>query len=200
MARTNAIQILAMTFLLLPWIAAATPPAPSARAGTTSSAQHLAPLRLEIDLSERTLYVRYGGDVQSYPVAVGMPEYPTPTGNFTISQVTWNPDWRPPESEWSEDESYMEFDDPDNPMGKVKMMWKAPDYTIHGTDGPESLGKNVSHGSVRLADEIAIQLAKRVMAHGDVQKSASWFETAGRDDSDQHVVELPNPISIDVHQ
>jgi lipoprotein-anchoring transpeptidase ErfK/SrfK len=185
MNRTRFTRIAAVATLLIPMIAATKAP--------------VAPMRLEIDISERMLYVHHGGNVATYPVAVGMPEYPTPTGDFTISQVTWNPDWRPPESEWSKDESYMEPDDPENPMGKVKIMWKAPDYTIHGTDDHESLGKNVSHGSVRLANEIAIDLAKRVMAHGGVQKSESWYEMAVRDDADQHVVELPDPIPIDVH-
>ena len=159
-----------------------------------------APMHLEIDLSERTLYVHHGADSQTFPIAVGMPEYPTPTGDFQITQVTWNPDWRPPSSEWSEDEDYAEPDDPDNPMGKVKIMWKAPDYTIHGTDALDSLGKNVSHGSVRLANEDAIRLAKRVMAHGGVGKSQDWYEMAVRNDSDQHVVELEQPLDIRVHE
>ncbi|MEX2572493.1 MAG: L,D-transpeptidase, partial [Gemmatimonadota bacterium] len=158
-------------------------------------------MSLEIDISERTLYVRHGDDVETYPVAVGMPEYPTPTGDFSITQVTWNPDWRPPpDSEWSEDEEYMEPDHPDNPMGKVKIMWKAPDYTIHGTDDHDSLGTNQSHGSVRLANESAVALAKRVMAHGRSSRSQEWYEMAVRDDGDQHVVELSNPISISVHE
>lgn len=160
----------------------------------------MSPLRMEIDVSERTLYVGHGDDLDAYAVAVGMPEYPTPTGDFTISQVTWNPDWRPPDSEWSEDDSYMEPDHPDNPMGKVKIMWKAPDYTIHGTDDLESLGTNQSHGSVRMANEEVIRLARRVMAHGGVQKSDQWYDMAVLDDSDQHIVELSNPIPIRVHE
>jgi lipoprotein-anchoring transpeptidase ErfK/SrfK len=192
-------RITAVAVLLVPLVASAAAHARPAEARAATGIGLAAPMHLEIDISERTLYVHHGGDVQPYLVAVGMPEYPTPTGDYTISQVTWNPDWRPPESEWSEDESYMPPGDPDVPMGKVKMMWNAPDYTIHGTDAYESLGKNVSHGSVRLANEIAIELAKRVMAHGGAPKSERWYEMAVRNDSDQHVVELPNPIPIDVH-
>jgi lipoprotein-anchoring transpeptidase ErfK/SrfK len=200
MTRAIAGRITAVVGILAPLAVAAMAPASPIENGRATRAEFVAPMRLEIDVSERRLYVHHGSDTESYPVAVGMPEYPTPTGDFTISQVTWNPDWRPPESEWSEDETYKGPGEEGNPMGKVKMMWKAPDYTIHGTDDYESLGKNVSHGSVRLANEIAIELAKRVMAHGGVQKSDSWFEMAVRNDSDQHIVELPNPIPIDVHQ
>jgi lipoprotein-anchoring transpeptidase ErfK/SrfK len=195
MTRAISATITGAAALLIPFSTAA-----MFDASAATGADLAAPLRLEVDISERTLYVHHGGDVQTYPVAVGMPEYPTPTGDLTISQVTWNPDWRPPESEWSEDETYKAPDDPGNPMGKVKMMWRAPDYTIHGTDDYESLGKNVSHGSVRLANEVAVDLAKRVMAHGGVQKSEEWFEMAVRNDSDQHIVELPNPIPIDIHE
>ena len=178
------------------------PGAMSLRSHTTmyGSEPVISQLRFEIDISERKLYAHHGEDVQTYPVAVGSDEYPTPTGEFTISQVTWNPDWHPPESEWSEDESYKAPDDPDNPMGDAKLMFKAPDYTIHGTDNLESLGNNVSHGSVRIANEVVARLARRAMAHGGAAKSEEWYAMAARNDSDQHVVELPNPIPIWVHQ
>jgi lipoprotein-anchoring transpeptidase ErfK/SrfK len=198
MTRTVWIHIAAATTLIVPF-AARSPFVPQAGGGETIAAAPVAPMRLEVDISERRLYVHHGGDTESYPVAVGTDKYPTPTGDFTISQVTWNPDWRPPDSEWSEDEEYMPPGDPGVPMGKVKMMWKAPDYTIHGTDELQSLGKNVSHGSVRLANDAAVALAKRVMAHGGVQKSEEWFAMAVRNDSDQHIVELSQPIPIDIH-
>ena len=158
------------------------------------------PLRFEIDISERKLYLHHAGDVQTYPVAVGSDEYPTPTGDFTISQVTWNPDWKPPASEWAKDETAKAPDDPDNPMGDAKLMFKAPDYTIHGTDDLESLGKNVSHGSVRIANDVVTRLARTAMVHGGAEKSEQWYREAAKNDSDQHVVELPNPIPISVHQ
>jgi lipoprotein-anchoring transpeptidase ErfK/SrfK len=201
MTRVIAERIRTVAALLVPFMitAAAHAPHGEGMAGGRE-AQLTAPMRLEVDISERRLYVHHGGEVATYPVAVGMPEYPTPTGDFQITQVTWNPDWRPPDSEWSEGEDYMPPGDPDVPMGMVKMMWKTPDYTVHGTDALESLGKNVSHGSVRMANDAAIELAKRVMAHGGVEKSEEWFAMVVRNDSDQHIAELPNPIPIDVHQ
>lgn len=197
MTRRTSAKITAMAILLMPLTAAAPTPVGAA---TPTGAESVSPLRFELDISERKLYVRHGTDVQTYPVAVGSDEYPTPTGHFTISEVTWNPDWRPPSSEWSEDESFKAPDDPDNPMGRAKLMFKAPDYTIHGTDALESLGKNVSHGSVRIANDIVTQLARSAMAHGGARKSEQWHKQAAKDDSDQHGVELPNPIPISVHQ
>lgn len=156
-------------------------------------------LRFEIDISERKLYVRHGKDVQTYPVAVGSDEYPTPTGEFTIAQVTWNPDWRPPNSEWSKDETYKEPNEDGNPMGRAKLMFQAPDYTIHGTNDLESLGKNVSHGSVRISNDVVTDLARQAMVHGGARRSEAWYKRAAKNDSDQHIVELPNPIPILVH-
>lgn len=200
MTRMTSTRFAGLVVPLAPILAVATALA-SDRKPIPLADEQMSPLRMEIDISERTLYVGHGDALDAYPVAVGMPEYPTPTGHFSITQVTWNPDWRPPpNSEWSEDEEYMEPDHPDNPMGKVKIMWKAPDYTIHGTDALESLGTNESHGSIRMANEEIVRLARRVMAHGRVAKSEEWYEMAVRNDSDQHVVELSNTIPIHVHE
>lgn len=160
----------------------------------------MSPMRFEIDISERKLYVYHGDDVQTYPVAVGMPEYPTPTGDFTISQVTFNPDWQPPNSEWSKDEDYKEPDEEGNPMGRAKLMFQAPDYTIHGTDDYDSLGKNVSHGSVRISNKVVTDLARRAMVHGGTERSEEWYKEAAKNDSDQHIVKLSNPLPISIRE
>jgi lipoprotein-anchoring transpeptidase ErfK/SrfK len=138
--------------------------------------------------------------VRTYPVAVGSDEYPTPTGEFTISQVTWNPDWHPPKSEWSEDETAKAPNEEGNPMGRAKLMFQAPDYTIHGTDDYDSLGKNVSHGSVRISNKVVTDLARRAMVHGGARRSEAWYNRAAKNDSDQHIVELPNPIPISIQE
>src|SRR5664279_1331247 len=55
-----------------------------------------------VDLSERHLYYyRYDHLVKRYSVAVGQPRYPTPTGTYKIIQMTKNPTWLPPNSDWA---------------------------------------------------------------------------------------------------
>src|ERR1051325_544378 len=58
-----------------------------------------AELRLEVDLSDRTLVaLEDGNEIARYDVAVGTAKYPTPQGTFHIRKVVWNPPWTPPDS------------------------------------------------------------------------------------------------------
>jgi lipoprotein-anchoring transpeptidase ErfK/SrfK len=85
---------------------------------------------MRIDISERKLYIEENGDqVASYSVAVGTGAHPTPRGAFTVQRVIWNPRWVPPEAKWAEDERPREPGDPKNPMGRVKIFFREPDYT-----------------------------------------------------------------------
>jgi hypothetical protein len=65
-----------------------------------------------LDVYERATRAR------GFRVAVGMPEYPTPTGSFEISRLTWNPWWVPPDREWARGETVTP-PGPANPMGRV---------------------------------------------------------------------------------
>ena len=95
---------------------------------------------IEIDLEQTTLTLKEGGTIVStYPVAVGKPETPTPTGFWKIIQKTPNPggDFG---ARWM----------------RISVPWGG--YGIHGTDEPESIGMAVSHGCVRMYNEDVIEL------------------------------------------
>jgi hypothetical protein len=118
-------------------------------------------LRLEVNVAQRELYV-YRNDqrIATHPVAVGTSEWPTRTGEWTIGQVVFNPRWTPPTDEsWAEDEAVKEPGDPENPLGRAQLVYDAP-RSIHGTNEPESLGKAESHGSIRIANDVAVRLAR----------------------------------------
>jgi lipoprotein-anchoring transpeptidase ErfK/SrfK len=126
-----------------------------------------AALRLQVDLSERKLYVIEGGEVaRSYPVAIGKPSYPTPKGTFNIRRIIWNPRWVPPDSKWARNKKPKGPGEPGNPMGRVKIFFSEPDYYIHGTREVDSLGAAESHGCIRMRNSDVIALAKQVMAAG----------------------------------
>jgi len=95
--------------------------------------------------------------IRSYAVAVGLPDFPTPIGDLTITSVTWNPSWRPPASEWAKDEAFTP-PGPTNPMGKVKLLIGNA-YYLHGTPASSSIGRAASHGCVRMHNEDAVDLA-----------------------------------------
>lgn len=156
-------------------------------------------LRLEVDAATKKVHVYRKDQLEkSYGVAVGRPEWPTQNGEWTISQVVWNPGWTPPpDEEWSKKEEPKEPGDPDNPLGTVQMVYDAP-RTIHGTNEPSSIGKAVSHGSIRMRNEEAEELAQTVMNAGGAPKDAAWIEQARSNRKVRHEVQLPNPVPIRV--
>jgi hypothetical protein len=156
-------------------------------------------LRLEVNVAERELYV-YRNDerIATHPVAVGMSEWPTRTGQWTIGQVVWNPRWTPPEEEaWAKDEEVKEPGAPDNPLGHAQLVYDAP-RSIHGTNEPESLGKAESHGSIRIANEVAVELARMVMESGGAGKDDAWYSQVRSNRRERVEVAIPNPIPIRV--
>jgi lipoprotein-anchoring transpeptidase ErfK/SrfK len=154
-------------------------------------------LRLVIDIGERQLHVYSGGErTDTYPVAVGDEDHETPTGEFHIHRIDWNPDWTPPDSEWAEDAERKAPGEEGNPMGRVRMIYQAP-YSIHGTEDLESLGRAESHGSVRMANRDIIELARRVMAAGGEDRSSSWYEEVHNNPTRMYEVELPNPVPLE---
>jgi lipoprotein-anchoring transpeptidase ErfK/SrfK len=51
---------------------------------------------------------------------------------------------------------------PNNPVGVVYIALNAPGYGIHGSPGPNKIGKTASHGCVRLTNWDALLLARAV--------------------------------------
>jgi lipoprotein-anchoring transpeptidase ErfK/SrfK len=151
---------------------------------------------VEVDLSERQLFVVEDGIITArYPVAVGKDAYPTPEGQFVIRKVIWNPKWVPPDSKWARGKSAKAAGDRDNPMKRVKIFFKEPDYYIHGTDDEDSLGRAESHGCIRMQVDDATRLAQLVMAHGGKPMTEPWYRKIFRRRATQ-VVLLEAPIAI----
>lgn len=155
-------------------------------------------LRLEVNVAERELYV-YRNDerIATHPVAVGTSEWPTRTGEWTVGQVVFNPRWTPPDEEWAKDEDVIEPGDPENPLGVAQLVYDVP-RSIHGTNEPESLGKAESHGSIRIANDVARQLARMVMESGGASRDEAFFQRVRENGSERVDVAIPNPIPIRV--
>jgi lipoprotein-anchoring transpeptidase ErfK/SrfK len=183
--------------------AATTPPADSTALpapATPSSAVPSDPsaMRLEVDLNARRLYVYKGTErVATHPVAVGSSEWPTKTGEWTVKQVVFNPEWIPPDESWAEEREPRKPGDPKNPLGRAQLVYDAP-RSIHGTNVPSSIGKPVSHGSIRLANDVIVPLAREVMAAGGVTKDEAWFQATQTNRKEKQVVDLTKPIPIKV--
>jgi len=157
-----------------------------------------AELRLEVDRESRELSVIVdGNEVDRFDVAVGTDSYPTPRGSFNIRKVIWNPAWKPPDSKWAKGKSAQPPGHPDNPMKRVKMFFKEPDYYIHGTDAEDSLGRAESHGCIRMNTDDVTRLARLVMEHGGKPMPEPWYRRVFRSRATK-VVMLTSPISVEI--
>jgi lipoprotein-anchoring transpeptidase ErfK/SrfK len=174
-------------------VAATTPAAPAEAASADP------PVRVVADLSARRLSILEGDRVvESYPVAIGKGSKPTPTGNYMIRKIIWNPAWVPPDSKWAKGKSSQPPGAKDNPMKLVKIFFKEPDYYIHGTDAVETLGEEASHGCLRMDPDDAYEVARYLMEHGGQPRDESWFWRVLHFRSETKTVYLDNPIPMTV--
>lgn len=156
---------------------------------------------LTVDLSERTLFLMSGDQVvRTFPVSVGTSDYPTPNGTFRIRKVIWNPSWRPPPSAWARDDEPQPPGSTSNPMGRVKIFFQEPDYYIHGTYLPGSLGNARSHGCIRMRNIDAVELARIIMINAGARQDQEWYrETIAKKETSREVV-LPRAVPITVRK
>ena len=93
--------------------------------------------------------------VRTWAVAIGSDDTPSPVGPFTVTAKDKNPTWYVP------DDIYRTMDHPrhvvpagpDNPMGEYRIRLSKGLYSIHGTDTPWAIGRETTHGCIRLYPE-----------------------------------------------
>ncbi len=155
-------------------------------------------LRLVVDLSDRTLSVIEEGVVtETHPVTVGSSEHPTPPGSYRIDWLVWNPSWNPPNSDWAQGKK-PQGPGWNNPMGRVKMFFKAPAYYVHGTRTVQELGEAASHGCVRMSNYNVLQVAQVVMEHGGEPRPPNWFKRVINLVTDTREVRLSRPVPVEI--
>ncbi|CAA9376062.1 MAG: hypothetical protein AVDCRST_MAG89-5014 [uncultured Gemmatimonadetes bacterium] len=159
------------------------------------------PFSLVVDLSDRELYVMRGDEVErTYPVAVGKAEHPTPRGAFNVRRLIWNPRWVPPDAEWARNRRARAPGDPRNPMGRVKIFFREPDYYIHGTHQEDTLGQAESHGCIRMRNADVIELARMVMENGGARRSPTWFRQVINRVRSTAEVGLSSPVTLRIRE
>ena len=96
--------------------------------------------RIIIDLSQRMLYLLEDNIVvRGFPVGIGTILNHSPEGDYTIINKQAHPG---------------------GPYGAFWMGLSKPHYGIHGTNNPSSIGKQVSHGCIRMYNADVLELEK----------------------------------------
>lgn len=116
---------------------------------------------LVVNLAEMRLYsFLKPGQVKTFPLGIGAEGLSTPSGTTTIVRKVVGPTWRPtPRMHKIHPElPAVVGPGPDNPMGTNAMYLGWPQYAIHGTDKPFSIGRRASSGCMRMYPENITEL------------------------------------------
>ena len=119
---------------------------------------------LLINLPQRMLYFYQDGQLKlTFPVALGKPTWPTPTGEFTVKNKIANKTWIVPisiQEEMRREGKAVKTHvppGPNNPLGKYWLGLSLSGIGIHGTTAPASIYRFQSHGCIRLhPDDIEV--------------------------------------------
>lgn len=109
----------------------------------------------------RLYYFPPGGDrVLTYPIGIGVIGWKTPFGTTRIVRKQPDPAWYPPPSIRAQNPDLPAVvpAGPDNPLGAFALYLGWPKYLIHGTNKPDGVGRNVSHGCIHLYPEDIAEL------------------------------------------
>lgn len=150
---------------------------------------------IEVQIPQRKVVLAKGEHIiKTFPVAVGMPEFPTPVGTRAIDRIVWNPWWIPPPSKWATDYTPMPPRTIGNPLGEIKMPLGQGSYLIHGTKAVTSIGQWASHGCIRMLFEDIFGLVQLLMTEYSKESAVDMMETANR----QRNKEFTSPLDLSV--
>jgi lipoprotein-anchoring transpeptidase ErfK/SrfK len=120
--------------------------------------------RIVVSIADRKPAVLEGDrTVRIFETAVGAPKSPSPTGVYQIVNRIADPTWYtkgkivPPGK--------------CNPLGTRWLGLSRKGYGIHGTNRPDSIGRNASHGCIRMRNREVEELFKMVTVGDQVELS-----------------------------
>ena len=101
-----------------------------------------------VDKSQNLLFLKENeGILKTYTVATGM-NNSTPVGTFKVKDKLISPTWYKPDGGGP-----IKPDNADYQLGSRWMGITADSYGIHGTKDPESIGKQITNGCVRMLNQ-----------------------------------------------
>ncbi|MBR0712066.1 L,D-transpeptidase [Bradyrhizobium liaoningense] len=127
-------------------------------------ASRQAPGTVIIDTGNTFLYfVLNDRQAMRYGIGVGREGF-TWSGEQTVARKAEWPDWHPPAEMVGRQPYLPRFmaGGPGNPLGARAMYLGETEYRIHGTNNPDTIGKKVSSGCIRLTNDDVVDLYERV--------------------------------------
>jgi len=104
--------------------------------------------------------------VAAYPVTIGSAQTATPVGEWKVQRVVKLPRfrWDPAMLKYGRRSRnfHMLPPGPNSPVGVIWIALNKKGIGIHGTNEPETIGRAVSHGCIRLANWDVVHLAQKV--------------------------------------
>lgn len=129
--------------------------------------------RIVVSLPDHQLALLEGHRViKIYNVAVGAPGSPSPSGEFHVVQRLEDPTYYKP--------GVVIGPGAANPLGPRWIGLNIKGFGIHGTNRPDSIGKNSSHGCIRLRNRDIKDLFDRVRIGDQVSLVAEGSEEVTR--------------------
>ena len=144
-----------------------------------------------------------GKEVKTYAIGVGKRDFPISIGEKQATEIIWNPDWIPPNSDWVTGRKgvkageVIRASDPRNPLGKVKIPL-GYGYLIHQAAAVTDLGNLVSHGCIRMLRTDLYDLAEKIVAARGVPVSAKKIANA-KVTKNTVVAALDKPLPVDIN-
>ena len=143
-------------------------------------------IRISINLPsfQLTLWQK-SEEIGTYPIGIGLAEFPVAVSMRRATSIDWNPVWIPPSSDWIEKSSTVKAGeivlptDPRNPLGKIKIPL-GNGYLIHQAKGPGDLGNLVSHGCIRVLQSDLYDLTEKIVVAMDLDVTPSQIASAKR--------------------
>lgn len=130
-----------------------------------------APGTVVVKTSERSLYfILDGRSAMRFPVGVGKSGQAW-TGTSQVSGKYVRPAWQAPDDIRRENPRLPKVipgGAPNNPMGAFALTLGDGTYAIHGTNRPQSVGRFVSHGCIRMYNADILDLYARTRVGTEV--------------------------------
>ncbi len=143
-------------------------PSPAEGASPSSKSASASPARrLELLRAERLIEL-YEDDrlIACFPCTPGSREVPVPVGQWKVKANVLMPYFRWDKSVLENgvrsDNAYNLPPGPNNPVGIVWMAINLPSVGMHGTPNPDQIGRNESHGCIRMANWDAFVLTQLI--------------------------------------